>query len=353
MIPESPLGSEHQKLGAQLAPYFGCLLPEAFTHTEAECRVARESVALLDATYRAVFEFTGPDRIRYLNAVLTNNVKDLAPGQGTVALLLNPQGHILAELECLVLEEKVVAVSHLLVRERAAQTLEKYIIMDDVTLEDATDRTVVLAVEGPKAAELVREFAGLELSSMNKFAHAATNLAGIPCRVVRRSHFGETGADIYADRAQASALWQALLAAVRGKGGAPIGYQAVNILRLEAGIPWFGYDFDDKVIPHEAGLEQSHISYTKGCYTGQEIVERVRSRGHANRRRICLSFPGANIPEAGTKLLASGKVVGYVTSAAYSPRSGRVIGMGYLRREYVSPGTVVEWNLGTAEVSSG
>ena len=122
------------------------------------------------------------------------------------------------------------------------------------------------------------------------------------------------------------------------------------MLRLEAGRPWFGVDFDEKQIPHEAGLEESHISYTKGCYTGQEIVERVRSRGQVNRRRVGLRFNGATTPEPGTKLLAGGAEVGQVTSAAYSFAAAAPIGMGILRREHTTPGRQLQCNGGTAEV---
>jgi folate-binding protein YgfZ len=119
---------------------------------------------------------------------------------------------------------------------------------------------------------------------------------------------------------------------------------------LEAGIPWFGYDFDDRTIPHEAALESSHISYIKGCYTGQEIVERVRSRGQVSRRRVGFEFAGPGTPERGAKLLSAGKEVGYVTSAAHSPALGGVIGMGYVRREHNSRGSRLQWASGEAEV---
>jgi folate-binding protein YgfZ len=126
----------------------------------------------------------------------------------------------------------------------------------------------------------------------------------------------------------------------------------LNALRLEAGIPWFPDDFNDTVIPHEATLEATHVSFTKGCYTGQEIVERVRSRGHVNRRRVLLNFSDATAPAPGTKLLAAGAEVGYITSAAFSPASGKVIGMGYVRREHNSPGSILEFQGGTATVAS-
>jgi folate-binding protein YgfZ len=147
-------------------------------------------------------------------------------------------------------------------------------------------------------------------------------------------------------------------AAVRARGGAPIGYRALNALRLEAGIPWFGADFDEHQIPHEAALEQTHISFTKGCYTGQEIVERVRSRGHVNRRRSALLFSRTEPPALGAQLTAADapaakpgdKEAGHVTSAAFSPLAGKPIGMGYLRREYGQPGSRLQCDGAEAEV---
>jgi aminomethyltransferase len=118
-----------------------------------------------------------------------------------------------------------------------------------------------------------------------------------------------------------------------------VGYTAVNAIRLEQAIAWFGYDFGDKQIPHEAGLQDSHISYTKGCYTGQEIVERVRSRGQVNRRRVSLRFTTRQPPPPGTALVADGKEIGAVTSGSPLPSSNESIGMGYVRKESATPGT--------------
>jgi aminomethyltransferase len=133
-----------------------------------------------------------------------------------------------------------------------------------------------------------------------------------------------------------------------------MGYKALSALRLEMGVPWFGYDFGEKQIPHEAGLQDSHISYTKGCYTGQEIVERVRSRGHANRVRVGLKFSStessAELEAEAMPLFADGKEIGFVTRTAYSPLIEAPIGMGYVRRENSAPGTVLDRAAGKAEV---
>lgn len=350
MPAETPLREQHQKLGASLESYFDCLLPGRYAEMAVECRSARENVALFDTNYHAIASLTGPDRVRYLNAVLTSNVKDLTEGQGCIGLLLNPQGHILAEVRTLALADRLLAIFHRSVQQRTMETLEKFIIMDDVTLTDETERLGSLAVEGPAAVAMLAELCGVKLDAMAENGHADVSVSGDSCRVVRASHFGEWGAEFIVPREQLAALWTALLRTVRARGGGPIGYQALNALRLEAGIPWFGYDFDDKMIPHEAGLEISHISYTKGCYTGQEIVERVRSRGHANRQRVRLQFLGMKLPSGGTKLLAGEKEAGTVTSAAYSTQLGRVLGMAYVRREFSATGSSLQWSGGEAEV---
>ncbi len=347
---ENPLRTEHEKASAALGEYFGCLLPERFADAAAEYRFAREAVALLDTNYHAFIYFEGPDRARYLNAMLTNNIKDLAAGHGNVSLLLNAQGHILAEVEVYGLADRLLALTHASERQRTVETFDKFIIMDDVTLDDATERLGSVALEGPQASALLHAMGGPDLKVMTEHDHAEARISSISCRVIRKSLFGEMGAELIAERGQLAALWQTLLGAARAHGGGPIGYAVLNALRLEAGIPWFGYDFDEKYIPHEAALETSHISYTKGCYTGQEIVERVHSRGHVNRRRVGLRLAGSGVPERGAVLTADGKEVGGVTSAAHSPALGAVIGMGYVRREHNSPGSRLRWSGGEVQV---
>jgi len=172
----------------------------------------------------------------------------------------------------------------------------------------------------------------------------------LPCYLLRRSHFGGVGAEIFAPRNALPALWQKTLAAARARGGEPIGMAALNSLRLEAGVPRFPADFNDAMIPHEAALETTHISFNKGCYTGQEIVERVRTRGHVNKKRVLLKFSGSEPPAVGTKLRVGADEIGVVTSAAFSPANTSAIGMGYVRREQFAPGSIVEFDGGTAEV---
>jgi folate-binding protein YgfZ len=347
---DTPLRAVHEAAGAQIAEYCGCLLPARFSDTRDEYGFARETAGVADKNLRAYLNFTGPDRVRYLNAVLTNNVRDLQPGQGATSLLLNPQGHILAEIATFVMPDRILAVTYATSRERAAATLEKFIIMDDVTLEDVTDQLGAISIEGARTPDVLRSISAPAFDTLSEMGHAETRIAGISCQMFRRSPGGVPGVEFLAQRSDLPKLWHALVEAARAVGGGPIGYEALNILRLEAGIPWFGYDFEETVIPHEAGLENSHISYTKGCYTGQEIVERVRSRGHVNRRRVGVAFSGADVPPPKTPLLAAGAEVGRVTRAGFSYSLGHPIGMAYVRRENNSPGSRLTWSGGEAEV---
>jgi folate-binding protein YgfZ len=350
MTLQTPLLELHVAAGATAAEYFGTLLPAGFGDFDAEYRALRETVGLVDSNYRAFFSFTGPDRQRYLNALLTSNVRDLKPGQGTVGFLLNPQGHILAEVETFLLAESILASCHAMVRERAFATFDKFIIMDDVTLEDVTDATGTLDLAGPRAANVVTDLGVKNFLDMPLLAHEEFAVNQIPCRVVRREFGGAPSATFIAGREHLPALWRDLVEHVHKHGGSAAGMDAVNSIRLESGTVWFGMDYDDRQIPHEAGLENSHISYEKGCYTGQEIVERVRSRGHVNRRLQLLSFRSEQAPAAGTNLLHAGNEIGNVTSTAFSPALGRPIGLGYVRREQSAIGTVLDASGATAEV---
>jgi len=346
---DTPLMEAHRAAGARFAEYNGLTLPEGFSDFQSEYRAAKEEIAVFDTNWQAIVFLTGRDRVSYLHAISSQNIRELAAGGGTLALLLNPQGHILAEIEVYSLSEKLLVLSHAAFRDRTVQTLKKYIIGSQVQVLDQTDQMGSLGVEGPRASELLAEL-GLAVPEASEISAAESAFDGAPCYWVQRPHFGQPGGQLLIGREKLPAVWQKLVGAVRARGGQPIGMAALNALRLEAGVPWFPADFNEAMIPHEAAIETTHISFHKGCYTGQEIVERVRSRGHVNRKRVELRFSTEIPPPSGTKLRANGTEIGYVTSAAFSPSVGAAIGMGYVRREHFSPGSAVEFEGGTATV---
>ena len=347
----TPLAALHERSGAQIGNWFRCSLPNDFGDWLAEYRLLHDSVALLDKNYRAYLDFAGPDRVRYLNAILTNNIKDLHENHGAISLLLSPQGRILAEIETQAHPEKLFCVSYASIREPLIAALDKYIIMDDVTLTDRTDDFASLALEGPKAALLAEELTGVDPADLAELETRVVSVQRIPCRLGKRSPGGAASAEFLVDRSRAEALWNILFEAARKHGGGPAGYQALSATRIEQGIPWYSYDFGEKQIPHEAGLQDSHISYTKGCYTGQEIVERVRSRGQVNRVRVTLKYDAPQPPAPGTALFSEGKEAGHTTRSAFSPALNAPIGMAYVRREKSNPGSVVELAEGASQAT--
>jgi folate-binding protein YgfZ len=347
---DTPLIEVHRAAGARLAECNGCLLPEEFSGFGTEYPAAHDAVVLLDTNWHAIYTLSGRDRVKYLHAISSNDIKSLTEGQGTLALLLNPQGRILAELSVYALPEKLLVLSHAALREQTLATLRKYVIGSQVVIEDLTDKLGSVAVEGPHAVEAATEVLGGAPSDLADGSIREITFTALPCYLLRRPYFGRPAVEILAPREALAGLWNGLLASVRARGGEPIGMAALNALRLEAGIPWFPTDFNDGMIPHEAAIETTHISFNKGCYTGQEIVERVRSRGHVNRKRVMLRFSTQTAPAPGTKLRAGDSEVGFVTSAAYSPSARAAIGMGYVRREHFEPGSVVEFEGGTAQI---
>src|ERR1700681_1830789 len=162
----TPLAPLHQQAAAKMGAWFRSALPDDFGDWQREYWFAHKSVALIDKNYRCYLSFTGPDRVRYLNAILTNNIKDLPASRGNVSLLLNPQGRILAEIETYALPESLLCVSHAMIQARLNETIEKFIIMDDVTLTDDTQRFGALGLEGPSAAAIVKEVTGVNLNSL-------------------------------------------------------------------------------------------------------------------------------------------------------------------------------------------
>jgi len=346
----TPLLDEHRAAGAQMAEFYGCHLPARFPAFEKEYWAAKQNIVLYDTNWQAIVFLTGRDRVRYLHAISSQDIRALEAGRGTLALLLNPQGHILAELEVYALVDKLVLLSHAAFRERTIATLRKYVVGSQVQIDDQTDRMGSLAFAGARMLERLPEMCATAPSKVLEMSAVESSIDGTPCYWLGRAHTGEPGAQLIVEREMLTALWGKLLAQVRARGGEPIGMEALNALRLEAGIPWFPADFNESVIPQEAAIESTHISFNKGCYTGQEIVERVRSRGHVNRKRVPLTFSTPVPPPLGTKLRANGVEVGHITSAAFSPAVGAAIGMGYVRREKFAPGNTVEFEGGMATV---
>ena len=281
--------------------------------------VLNQTAARIDLTPRGRIRVSGDDRARLLHAMCTNHVQNLVPGQGCYAFFLNAVGRILADANILCFEDHLLLDTEPESRSFLMEHLDKYIIADDVVLEDVTPSTFSLGVEGPKAGS-VMTVPDAPLS------HATAD--GLT--VIRASATGAGGFRLIGPAGSApgfASLPQA----------SPEDARAV---RLENFFPRFGDDISSTSLPQETGITDA-LHFNKGCYLGQEIVERVRSRGHVNRLLVGLRIEGSEAAARGTKVQFEGTDVGETTSAAWSPRLGATAAMAYLRTNAAKPGTAV------------
>lgn len=282
----------------------------------------RRGAAWVDLVGRGKIRAYGEDRVRLVHAMCTNHVEQLREGQGCYAFFLTAQGRILADAHILALPDHLLLDTNPETKQRLYEHLDKYIIADDVTLEDGTANTATVGVEGPKAREILKE---LNLATPEQ--PYSFELCG-SWIVLRASAAGADGFMIFVPAAQLAELVSRLECAGMVKAQP----EDVNVVRLENAYARYGVDFSDANIPQETQLMHA-LHFAKGCYLGQEIVERVRSRGHVNRLLVPLDIEAETAPVPGTKILAGDKEAGQVTSAAYSPARGKVAGFGILRAE--------------------
>jgi glycine cleavage system T protein len=326
--------------GALFAEHQGWEVPERFSAFLNEYHALRNSVGLLDYSNATVLEVTGRDRIRFLQGMLTNDIKSLQPGQGCYAAMLTSQGRIVADMQVYCGEGSLLLTAEAVLREKLSQALKKYIIADQVELKDCFESEGILSVQGPRTSELLSQLVCRNLP-LETFNHVISDILGTPVRLCRNRRGCSDGYDLVVPQERLAEFWGALLVAGAVLGIRPVGWEAFNANRIEAGIPLYGIDMDENNLLLEAGL-LSAVSFTKGCYMGQEIVARATYRGQVNWKLSGLLLPDS-VPLTGrTVVQKDGKEVGRVTSSTYSPALNRAIAMGYLRREVLEPGTLIQ-----------
>jgi folate-binding protein YgfZ len=230
-------------------------------------------------------------------------------------------------------------------REKAMQSFRRFIIADQVEIEPLD--LYALALQGPRAHGLLEKTLHIDLPAMQEFDHFATNYAGFPIRVVRASSTGEEGYEVWLNAGGMEAVWGAACGQAPTYDTLPCGWEALESLRIEAGIPRYGTELGEDVIPLEAGLWNA-LSFTKGCYVGQEIVERARSRGHVNWKLTGLISNSEQPLPPGEKAVVEGREVAEVTSSCASPTLGKAIALAYVRREFSAPGAQLTFACGVA-----
>jgi folate-binding protein YgfZ len=314
-------------LDDQLAPALD------FGDARAEFRALVSGCGVYGVTGRARIGLTGSDRVRWLNGMVTNNIRDLPQGRGVYAFLLNPQGRILADFYVFNRGDRLLIDTDQPQAEKILAAFEHYIIMDEVEVSNLSLEWAAIGVGGPNSREVLRA-AGLELAALAPLEFADFAWQEMSLTVLRTDHEAIEVFELWLAPAHAPALWTAL----RKAGATPVGAAALESFRIASGIPRYGQDIRERDLPQETEQRRA-LNFSKGCYVGQEIVERIRSRGNVHRTFTGFVVEGA-LPPLGTKIELDGKDVGEITSVASLPvdTGERPVALGYVRREAASAG---------------
>jgi folate-binding protein YgfZ len=358
-LSKSPLDAIHQRLGATMIGRDGWSVPANYGDVLFEYAAVREGGAgIIDLSARGRILVSGSEAVPFLNGLITNDMKTLAENNWMPAAFPNVQGRLIASVRVVRLHDqrtdRNVCPTFLIdtepaTHERVLKTIERFTLAGDFHVTDKTNHTALLSVQGKKAARIVRSVLGEEAAELATNQALQTraqqgNMTG-DVTVMRATHTAEDGFDVIVNSDQAGAMWDALL----GAGARPVGYDALEILRIEAGLPRYGPDMDETNVVTETALDDA-VSYTKGCYVGQEIIARIKYRGHVAKKLSGLAFAQAEKVDVGAVIKAAdGKEVGRLTSVTYSPYLGSTIALGYLKYDYLEPGTNVKVISGTEE----
>ena len=323
-----------ERLGGDVGEYRGATTAARFGDPQAEFARLRSTCGVYDLGFRAKISLTGGDRVRWLNGMVTNNIRDLALGHGAYAFLLNPQGHILGDMYAYNRGESITVDTDSGQTEKILATFDHYIIMDDVEVTNLSERLTALGIAGPISREVLAA-AGFAVPDLQLLQAQSVMWQGTECTLVRGEDVEAHSYEIWLAPGSVRELWDALVASA----AAPIGSEALELHRIVSGTPRYGVDIRERDLPQETEQARA-LNFNKGCYVGQEIVERIRSRGAVHRKFTGFLADGAVQIARGNKIVAGEKEVGEITSAAslHLADGEKTVALGYIRREVGVPG---------------
>jgi folate-binding protein YgfZ len=311
--------------------------PAQFGKVTDEFAALKSTCGVYDLARRAKIRLSGGDKVRWLNGMVTNNIRDLAQNHGAYAFLLNPQGHILGDMVAFNRGESLLVETEHSQLDKILATFDHYIIMDDVEVANISDNFASIGLTGA-ASDAVMKAAGITSPALEPLQVADLSWRDIPISIVRGEQAAYLSYEIWIAPEHGPSLRETL----QTVGATPVGLDALDLYRIALGVPRYGQDIRERDLPQETEQTRA-LNFNKGCYVGQEIVERIRSRGNVHRKFTGFKIDGAS-PAPGTKIQAQAKDVGEVTSSAVipTPDGGQPVALGYLRREFAIPGKELE-----------
>lgn len=339
MSQRTPLHEVHVSLGAKMVPFAGFEMPVQYpSGITAEHKSVRESVALFDVSHMGEFMIRGAQAIDFANYVTTNDVAALSVGQAQYSTILNDGGTIVDD--CLVYRfpDHLMMVVNASNKDKDLAHISKYIDRFDCSIEDVSDRIALLALQGPRAQEVMARFTDVNLDDIAYYHFQVATVAGVPDIILSRTGYtGEDGFELYFDASRAVEVWNALMS---DGSVVPAGLGARDTLRLEMGMALYGNDIDDGTTPYEAGLGWL-VKMKKGDFVGKEALERQKAAG-IPRKLIGFTMPDRAFPRHGYAVSCGGVASGEVRSGTMSPTLGIAIGTAYLPLDVAKEGTEFE-----------
>ena len=319
-------------LKAEFGKAGGENIPETYGDTESEAVKARAEKSFSDISNRGKLRISGKDHLKLLNGMLTNDILNIESGKGILACILTNKGKIITDMRAFRDEDSVYLDLEPGMNAKVAEHLLKFRLSYKAEIEDITESYGLIHIFGPGTDEFVKTSFGIENAELDEYDHVNRN----GHKIIKINRTGETGYDILFNTGNEEQILDII-----SSGFAPVGSRALEILRIEAGIPRFGKDMDDNTIPIEAGLWNA-LNFEKGCYVGQEVVARIKWRGRVNRHLLNFEVEGSEVPAEKDGIYSGDKQIGKITSAARSQALGRIIALGYIRREHKDNGTEAE-----------
>ncbi|MCS6896938.1 MAG: aminomethyltransferase family protein, partial [Nitrospira sp.] len=324
------LQDQHLQLGASFEEVAGWEVPAHYGDAKAEYQAVRQSAGLADLSYRGKVRITGDDRIKWLQSIVSNDILPLQPGQGCYSSLLNHKGKMLTYFRLYVQADSVMIEDVGEIGEVTYQTLRKFLLYGTkAKMEHCTESWGLLLVSGPQAPTIVQSAFDVDVADLKPVTFVTVRVGTQTALAMRTEETGEIDLEVMLPVDALPAAWNRLWEAGRPYGITPVGRQALDTLRIEAGLPKAGVDLTEEIVPPEANLENKAYSLNKGCYPGQEVMARLDTYGQVRRRMVGLVLQDQHVPAKGAKLFSGDREVGWVTSATVSPQLNRVIALGF------------------------
>lgn len=339
---QSRLHGHHSKLGANLEEVSGWLMPAHYGDAAAEHRAVRTGVGLADLSHRGKLRVTGDDRVKWLQSVVSNDILPLQPGQGRYSSFLSHKGKMLTYFRVYMQTDAIMLEDVGEIGDATYAALRKFLLYGTkAKMENCAESWGLLLVSGPKAGRVVKAAFGTDVDDLKPINFIQAAIGGQTALVIRTEETGEQDIEVLIPADGLVPAWEKLMEAGKTHGIKPVGGQAREALRMEAGIPKAGPDLNEEIVPPEANLEEKAFSLTKGCYPGQEVVARMDTYGSVRRKLVGLVLKDSVVPPSGAKLFSGDREVGWVSSAIHSPELNTVIAFGFPLRDFSTAETAL------------